>query len=67
MKLHQMNEYYLNRNETDLFDRKSMQGWYYTIEDRYPNDIGALIKSMDSSGRCKEDGVNCKYNSFFLN
>jgi len=57
----------LYRNETDLFDRKSMQGWYYTIEDRYPNDIGALIKSMDSSGRCKEDGVNCKYNSFFLN
>ena len=57
----------LYRNETDLFNRKSMQGWYYTIEDRYPNDIGALIKSMDSKGRCKEEGVNCMYNSFFLN
>jgi len=57
----------LYRNETDLFDRKSMQGWYYTIEDKYPNEIGKLIKSMDSRGRCKEEGVNCVYPSFFLN
>ena len=57
----------LYRNETDLFDRKSMQGWYYMVEDRFPNDISKLIKSMDSSGRCKSDGINCKYNSFFLN
>ena len=57
----------LYRNETDLFDRKSMQGHYYTIEDRYPNEIGELIKSMDSRGRCKMDGINCVYPSFFLN
>lgn len=57
----------LYRNETDLFDRKSMQGWYYMIEDKYPNDVGKLIKSMDSTGRCKSDGINCKYINFFLN
>jgi len=57
----------LYRNETDLFDRKSMQGWYYMIEDKYPNDIGKLIKAMDSTGRCKSDGINCKYVIFFLN
>jgi hypothetical protein len=57
----------LYRNETDLFDRKSMQGLYYMIEDRFPNDIGALVKSYDSSSRCKEDNVNCAITSFFLN
>ena len=57
----------LYRNETDLFDRKSMQAWYYTIEDKYPNEIGKLIKAMDSSGRCKSEGINCKYPSFFIN
>ena len=57
----------LYRNETDLFNRKSMQGFYYTIEDKYPNEIGKLIKSMDSSGRCKADGINCIYPSFFIN
>jgi hypothetical protein len=57
----------LYRNETDLFDRKSMQASYYTIEDRYPNEIGNLIKSMDSRGRCKAEGINCVYPSFFLN
>ena len=56
----------LYRNETDLFDRKSMQDWYYTIEDRYPNDIKELVKSYDSRGRCKEDNVNCMIPSFFL-
>lgn len=57
----------LYRNETDLFDRKSMQSFYYTKEDRYPNEIGELIKSMDSRGRCKAEGINCMYPSFFLN
>jgi len=56
----------LYRNETDLFDRKSMQGFYYTIQDEYPNKIGELIKAMDSNGRCKSEGINCKYVSFFL-
>jgi hypothetical protein len=56
----------LYRNETDLFDRKSMQGFYYTIQDEYPNKIGELIKAMDSNGRCKAEGINCKYVSFFL-
>lgn len=57
----------LYRNETDLFDRKSMQGFYYMKEDRFPNEIGKLIKAMDSTGRCKESGINCKYVNFFLN
>jgi len=57
----------LYRNETDLFDRKSMQSFYYMIEDRYPNDIKELIKSYDSRGRCKSDNVNCVIPSFFLN
>jgi hypothetical protein len=57
----------LYRNETDLFNRKSMQGFYYMIEDKYPNDISELIKAMDSKGRCKSDGINCAYTSFFLN
>jgi len=57
----------LYRNETDLFDRKSMQGFYYTIEDYYPNDIAKLLKSMDSTGRCKIDGINCVFTSLFLN
>lgn len=56
----------LYRNETDLFDRKSMQSWYYMKEDKYPNDIKELIKSYDSRGRCKEDNVNCVIPSFFL-
>jgi hypothetical protein len=57
----------LYRNETDLFDRKSMQGMYYNIENKYPSDIRELIKAMDSRGRCKSEGINCKYPSFFLN
>jgi hypothetical protein len=57
----------LYRNETDLFNRKSMQGFYYTVEESYPNDIKKLIKSMDSRGRCKAEGINCVYPSFFLN
>jgi hypothetical protein len=57
----------LYRNETDLFNRKSMQGLYYTVEDYYPNNISELIKSMDSRGRCKSEGINCEYVSFFLN
>ena len=56
----------LYRNETDLFDRKSMQGFYYTVEDSYPNKINDFLKLMDSNGRCKDDNVNCKYPSFFL-
>jgi hypothetical protein len=56
----------LYRNETDLFDRKSMQSFYYMKEDRYPNDIKELVESYDSSGRCKEDNVNCVVSSFFL-
>ena len=57
----------LYRNETDLFNRKSMQASYYTIEESYPNDIRELKKSMDSRGRCKAEGINCVYPSFFLN
>jgi len=57
----------LYRNETDLFDRKSMQGFYYMKENQYPNDMKELIKAYDSRGRCKEDNVNCKVTSFFLN
>lgn len=57
----------LYRNETDLFDRKSMQGFYYTVQDKYPNEMKELIKAMDSNGRCKSDGINCKYPSFFIN
>jgi len=57
----------LYRNETDLFNRKSMQAWYYMIEDRYPNDIKELVKSYDSRGRCKSDNVNCVVPNFFLN
>jgi hypothetical protein len=29
-------EHNLYRNETDLFDQKSMQGFYYKVEDIYP-------------------------------
>jgi hypothetical protein len=57
----------LYRNETDLFDRKSMQGMYYQVEDSYPNNIKPLLKALDSNKRCKSDNVNCMYPSFFLN
>ena len=57
----------LYRNETDLFDRKSMQGMYYQVEDSYPNNIKPLLKALDSDKRCKSDNVNCMYPSFFLN
>jgi hypothetical protein len=57
----------LYRNETDLFDRKSMQGMYYQVEDTYPNNIKPLLKALDSDKRCKSDNVNCMYPSFFLN
>ncbi len=57
----------LYRNETDLFDRKSMQAWYYKVEDKYPNDIRKFLKLLESNKRCKSDNVNCSYPSFFLN
>lgn len=56
----------LYRNETDLFDRRSMQGFYYNVEDSYPNKINGFLKLMESNGRCKDDNVNCRYPSFFL-
>jgi len=57
----------LYRNETDLFDRKSMQGWYYQVEDTYPNNIKPLLNAFESDKRCKSDNINCMYPSFFLN
>jgi len=58
-------EHNLYRNETDLFDRRSMQGFYYQVEDVYPNDIGKLLKIYKSDKRCKSDNVNCMYPNFF--
>jgi hypothetical protein len=63
------NEYFnhnLYRNETDLFDRRSMQFNFYREEDRYPNDINKLLKYFKSDKRCKAENVNCSYPSFFL-
>jgi hypothetical protein len=56
----------LYRNETDLFDRKSMQFNFYREEGRYPNDINKLLKYFKSDKRCKAENVNCSYPSFFL-
>ena len=58
-------EHNLYRNETDLFDRKSLQGFFYQVEDVYPNDISKLLKVYKSDKRCKSDNVNCMYPSFF--
>jgi hypothetical protein len=55
----------LYRNETDLFDRKSMQGFYFNVENKFPNDIRPFLKSLDSNLRCKDQNVNCEFPSFF--
>jgi hypothetical protein len=55
----------LYRNETDLFDRKSMQGLYFTIQNKYPNDIRPFLKELDSKLRCKDKNENCEFPSFF--
>ena len=57
----------LYRNETDLFDRRSMQGFYYQVEDIYPNNIKKLLKYYVSDKKCKSDNINCMYPNFFLN
>jgi len=57
----------LYRNETDLFDRKSMQSEYYLVENKFPNDINPFLKLFESNLRCKDENVNCSYPSFFLN
>jgi hypothetical protein len=55
----------LYRNESDLFDRKSMQALYFNIERKFPNDINPFLKLMDSNLRCKDKNENCSFPSFF--
>ena len=55
----------LYRNETDLFDRKSMQGLYFNKEDKFPNDIRPFLKLLDSNLNCKDKNINCVFPSFF--
>ena len=57
----------LYRNETDLFDKRSMQMNYYQVEDTYPNNISKFLEIFKSDKRCKSDNINCMYPSFFLN
>ena len=38
----------LYRNESDLFDKKSMQGLYFNVERKFPNDIHPFLKLLDS-------------------
>jgi len=57
----------LYRNESDLFDRRSLQLNYYQEEKVYPRDISKLLKYFDSNKKCKYVNINCEVPSFFLN
>ena len=55
----------LYRNESDLFDKKSMQGLYFNVEQKFPNNIKPFLELLDSNLRCKDENVNCQFPSFF--
>jgi formate hydrogenlyase subunit 6/NADH:ubiquinone oxidoreductase subunit I len=57
----------LYRNESDLFDRKSLQLNYYQEEKVYPGDINKMLKYYDSNKKCKYVNINCDVPSFFIN
>jgi len=57
----------LYRNESDLFDRRSLQLNYYQEEKVYPGDITNMLKHYDSNKKCKYVNINCEVPSFFLN
>jgi hypothetical protein len=57
----------LYRNESDLFDRKSLQLNYFQEEKVYPGDINKMLKYYDSNKKCKYVNINCDVPNFFIN
>lgn len=57
----------LYRNESDLFDRKSLQLNYFQEEKVYPGDINKMLKFYDSDKKCKYVNINCSVPNFFIN